>query len=304
MSNPTPQPSFGTVAIVGVGLLGGSLALALRRAGSVQCIIGVGRSQERLQIARSRGLIDEFALDIRDIASEADIIVFCTPVRKIPSGVISAAVHCKPETLITDVGSVKRQLCRAIAGKLPAGVTFIGSHPLAGSEKQGFEFADANLFNGRICVITPEKPVSSSTSAGDYAAQVQRLTEFWQTTGAIVKSLSAEDHDCIAADISHLPHLIASTLSLILNDSNRDWAATGFRDTTRIASGDPSLWTDILLDNADRVLHSLRFFELELERFREAIEREDHNQITDMLALAKQKRDALNERRDSGASPR
>ncbi len=304
MSNHTPQPSFGTVAIVGIGLLGGSLALALRRAGAVQRIIGVGRSQERLQLAQSRGLIDDFALDIHTIAPDANVIVFCTPVRKIPSGVLSAAAQCKPGTLITDVGSVKRPLCRAISGKLPAGVTFIGSHPLAGSEKQGFEFADANLFNSRICVITPETDSPSHKLSDDYPAQVQRLTEFWRTTGAIVKSLSAEDHDCIAADISHLPHLIASTLSLILNESNRDWAATGFRDTTRIASGDPALWTDILLDNADRVLHSLKFFELELERFREAIEREDHNQITDMLALAKQKRDALIARHDSDASPR
>ncbi|MDA0833936.1 MAG: prephenate dehydrogenase [Planctomycetota bacterium] len=281
--------SFGNVVIVGVGLLGGSLALALRRSGRVAKLIGVGRIAERLQVAQSKGLIDDYATDVATVAGQANIIVFCTPVQKIAKGVLNAAEHCRPGTLITDVGSVKAPLCRAVSGQLPDGVTFIGSHPLAGSEKQGFEHANAKLFRGKLCVITPDP------NSGDVGEQTQRLSSFWEAAGAKVKLLSAETHDHIASDISHLPHLIASTLAMSLNASNRDWAATGFRDTTRVASGDPSIWTDILLDNSDCLLESLKRFESHLGEFRRAIERGRVEDLTSLLAMAKLKRDELND---------
>lgn len=281
--------SFGTVVIVGVGLLGGSLALALRRSGRAARLIGVGRMAERLKSAQAKGLIDEYALDVAHVAGRADIIVFCTPVQKIAQGVLAAAGHCRAGTLITDVGSVKAPLCRAVAGKLTEGVTFIGSHPLAGSEKQGFEHASAKLFRNRLCVITPDQ------NAGDVGDQIQRLTAFWEACGATVRILSSEKHDHIAADISHLPHLIAATLVMSLNDSNRDWAATGFRDTTRIAAGDPSIWTDILIDNSACLLESLKRFEANLGEFRRAIELGHIEDLTSLLAMAKLKRDELND---------
>lgn len=287
MTTSNHTSSFGTVVIVGVGLLGGSLALALRGSGRVSRIVGVGRLTERLKTARTKGLIDDFSTDVAEVVPQADIVVFCTPVRKIADGVIAAAKHCRPGTLITDVGSVKGPLCKAVAGKLPDGVTFIGSHPLAGSEKQGFEHANAKLFRKRLCVLTPDQ------NAVDVAPQVQRLTSFWEAAGATVRILKAEEHDRIAADISHLPHLVASTLAMSLNDSNRDWAATGFRDTTRIAGGDPSIWTDILIDNSACLLDSLKRFEAHLGEFRRAVEMGHVEDLTSLLAMAKLKRDEL-----------
>src|SRR5690606_27456575 len=145
----------------------------------------------------------------------------------------------------------------------------------------------AKLFKGRLCVITPDQ------KAGEIGDEIQRLTAFWESVGATVKILSAEEHDCIAADISHLPHLIASALAMILNEKNSPWAATGFRDTTRIGSGDPSIWTDILLDNDDCLLESLKRFEVQVGESRRAIEMGHVEDLTSLLAMAKLKRDAL-----------
>ena len=273
------------IGIVGVGLIGGSIAAALKKRGFNGRIIGIGRNSVRLQDAQTAGLVDEFTTDLTDAAAKCDLIIFCTPVDRIAYGVITAAAKSSPGTLITDAGSVKGSICRELDGRLPGGVTFIGSHPLAGSEKNGFEHADADLFVGRTCVVTPDIATPPE--------QLERLTRFWETLGMIVVSMTAEDHDAALARTSHLPHVVAAALAATLSPENDELAATGFADTTRIASGDPELWTAILLANADAVSNRLSEYTQQLDEFRAAIVNRDADVLKNLLEEAKRKRDDL-----------
>lgn len=274
-----------TVAIIGVGLIGGSIAAAVKARNAARSVIGVGRSALRMEPARSRGWLDRVTTDLAAAARDADLLIFCTPVNRIADSVHEAAKSCKPGTLITDAGSVKGLICEELSNGLPTGVEFIGSHPLAGSEKQGCEFADPQLFHGRVCVITP---VATSTHAAR-----EQLKQFWTRLGATVRELSPAAHDRALAETSHLPHVIAAALAATLSFENRPFAATGFRDTTRIASGDPELWAAILLANADEVLRSLQKHEQITERFRNALEAGDADSLKTLLTSAKSNRDAL-----------
>jgi prephenate dehydrogenase len=287
MNNPSSvaEPVAQCLAIVGVGLIGGSLAAAVKRRGLVPHVIGVGRDRGRLEPARASGLIDSCTADLAAAAREADLIVFCTPVDRIAEGVRAAAAACRPGTLLTDAGSTKQLLCEAVAGSLPSGVEFVGSHPLAGSEKQGFEYADAGLFEGRLCVVTPTAHTSRAT--------VERTTSFWKRIGMRVVEMSPADHDAAVAETSHLPHLVAAALASTLSDNRRELAASGFRDTTRIAAGDPHLWTAILLHNADAVLASLDRFGTSIDDFRAALVGRDAESLRQLLEAGKRRRDRL-----------
>lgn len=285
--NPQPdeQSSFGRVAIVGVGMIGGSIAAAVKKRTPGAFVLGVGRSAERLEPARSAGLLDEVETDVARAAARADLIVFCTPVDRIVDGVRTAAVSCRPTTLITDAGSVKREICDALADSLPAGVDFIGSHPLAGSEKQGWEHADADLCEGRVCVVTP---------TGDAPPdQLARLHAFWRSIGFRTVETSPAAHDAAVARTSHAPHALASALAAGLADGDVDFTATGYRDATRIAAGDPDLWTAILLSNRSEVVAALDEFSARLDEFRNAIEEPDAERLKNLLEHAKRNRDRL-----------
>lgn len=287
MSGPpfSPETSTETVAIVGVGLIGGSIAAALRERRFGGRILGVGRSAARLKQAQAAGLIDAGRTDPAAAAEEADLIVVCTPVDCIAEHVRTAAARCPPGTLITDAGSVKQSICRALDGVLPRGVTFIGSHPLAGSEKQGFEHARADLFENRVCVVTPDEATP--------ADQLARLTAFWRALGLHVLELSAEEHDRALARTSHLPHVAAAALVSQLPDDERVLTATGFRDTTRIAAGNPDLWTAILLNNVEPLREALDRYAERLADFRSALAGHDSAALKNLLAQAKRVRDSL-----------
>lgn len=279
-------PDFNTIAIVGVGLIGGSLAAAIKQRRIDATIIGIGRDPARLAKAREAGLIDEAATDLGSAAARSDLLIFCTPVDRIVAGVREAAKHCHSGTLITDAGSVKGTICRDLAAGLPAGVEFLGSHPLAGSEKQGFEHADPQLFVGRICVLTPV----STTKPGTLA----RIGRFWQSLGALAIEMSPEHHDRALAQTSHLPHVVAAALAAMIGpDYSGRLAATGFRDTTRIASGDPDLWTAILLANVEPVLAELEKYEQSLTAFHQALAARDAARVKELLAAAKTRRDRI-----------
>ncbi len=285
MTVPHPAPSnFPTIAIVGVGLIGGSIAAAVRKR-NLGRVFAVGRDAGKLRLALSLGLADHTTTDIAVAAREADVLIFCTPVDRIAAGVREAVASCRPGTVITDAGSTKGSICRSLSKDLAEGVEFLGSHPLAGSEKQGCEHADANLFVGRVCVLTP---VESSTLRAR-----ERLAAFWTSLGARVLEMSPEAHDLALAETSHLPHLIAATVASTLAPENRELAATGFRDTTRIASGDPDLWTAIFLANADALLESLKKQETVSHAFREAIEERDASRLRELLVHARESREAL-----------
>lgn len=278
--------TFDTLAIVGVGLIGGSVGLAARRRGAARRVLGVGRSPAALQQARELGCVDA-ATDLADAASRADLILVCTPVDRVAEIVRDAAAHVRPGTVLTDAGSTKDAIVRALEGEVPPNVHFIGGHPLAGSEKRGPEHADAELFANRVTVLTP-------TAASDREA-VERLTEFWQALGSRVVRLSPRDHDDAVALTSHLPHLAAASLAGILPDELRPLAASGFRDTTRVAGGDADLWSAIFAQNRGAVLAALARFRARLDDYAAALEADDTPTLRRLLADAKARRDPLDD---------
>lgn len=284
----TPSPAldapFATIAVIGVGLIGGSIGAAAKARGAAQAVIGLGRNRVRLEAARRAGVIDRVATEPAAIA-EAELIVVCTPVDRIAADVVALALHAKPGAIFTDAGSVKGTICTALAGKLPAGVTFVGSHPLAGSEKAGFEHADANLFAGRVCIVTPQDDTPPDALA--------RARSFWERLGMRVVEMSPERHDAILALTSHLPHAAAAALASLLDGPEAQFAATGFRDTTRVAGGDPDLWTAIFSANREPVAGQLDRLIARLTELREAITADDRARIHALLDDAKQRRDRL-----------
>lgn len=287
-TNP-PSPLFDTIVVVGVGLLGGSVALAARQRGVVRRVIGVGRDAARLEQARAAGIISAAETDLAKAASQADLLIFATPVDLIVSGVRAAAVACHERTLITDVGSTKSRICRELAAGIPNGAAFVGSHPLAGSEKQGWKHARADLFDSRVCVVTPADSTPREA--------VSRLMAFWRAIGMTVIELTPEAHDRALAQTSHVPHLVASALASTLAPENRPLAATGFADTTRIAAGDPDVWVPILLDNANAVLASLDEYSQRLQAFRDALAIGDSAALHRLWVHGKTIRDAIHVRR-------
>ncbi len=276
---------FDTLTIVGVGLIGGSIGRAARHRKSVRRVLGVCRSDAAIAQAVSVGAIDTGFTSIEAAASQSDVIVFCTPVDLIASGILAVAPHCRPGAIITDTGSTKSAIVRAVEAAMPANVPFVGGHPLAGSEKNGVEHADARLFQDRVTVLTP----TQRTDAG----ALQRVSEFWAHLGSRTCTMSPEDHDRGMALTSHLPHLLAAALAGVLPEELHGLAASGFRDTTRIAAGDPSLWTPILSENRLAVLDALSAFKDRLDRIQQALDNENEGQLRALLDEGKRRRDAL-----------
>jgi prephenate dehydrogenase len=282
LSTLSPFPADTTVAVVGVGLIGGSIAAALKSRQHRGRVIGIGRAVDRLEAAAQAGLLDDIATDPTRI--QAGLWIVCTPVDRIAADVRAIAAAASSGTLITDAGSVKGPICRALEN-LPGGATFLGSHPLAGSEQRGFEHARADLFQGRTCVITPPDDAPSEA--------VHRLTAFWKSLGMHVVRMTPENHDESLAYTSHTPHAVAAALAAALTDSERPLTATGFADTTRIAAGDPDLWAAIFLQNADALERGLSRFAGRLDTIRRAIATRDAAALKNLLRAAKTNRDAI-----------
>jgi prephenate dehydrogenase len=267
---------FDTLALVGVGLLGGSVGLAARRRGVVRQVVGTDRDADALHRARARGILDATFPDAAGAVAAADLVAFCTPVDQIGALILAAARHCRPGTLVTDVGSTKTAIVRAVEGRLPAGVFFVGSHPLAGSEKHGPDWSDSDLFEGKLVVLTPCQPPRPDIA--------DRIAAFWQALGARVRVMDAADHDRALALTSHLPHLTASALAATVPAELLELTATGFRDATRLAAGSPDVWTAIFHANRDAVLAALDVYRDRLDLFRRALEAGDPAQIAHLLS--------------------
>ena len=252
-----------TLAVVGVGLIGGSVALAARAAGVARRVVGCGPDADALDRARRRGTLDAVAADPADAVRDADLVVVAVPVPAVAAAVRRLAPHARPGTVVTDVASTKAGLVADLDRDPPPNVRFVGGHPLAGSEKSGPDHARADLFAGRVCVLTP-------TGRTDPAA-VGVVAGFWQALGATVRTLTPAGHDRVLAETSHLPHVAASALAGLLADDRRPFAATGFRDATRLAAGDAALWTGILRGNAAELVPALDRLAERLAAFRAAL---------------------------------
>jgi prephenate dehydrogenase len=259
--------NFGTVAILGPGLIGGSLALALAERGLTKRLMIYARSPRALDEIRLAGVDAELTQNPSEAVREADVVILCVPIEAMAGLVREFRDALKPTALITDVGSVKGSVDRELAPLLEGHALWIGSHPMAGSEQAGFAAARADLFVGAAVVVTPTKETSQKTN---------RLAEkFWQALGARVVSLTPLFHDDCVAQISHLPHLLAAALVCHASEEARDLAAGGFRDTTRIAAASAELWAEILLANAPAVADNLQHFIAELEVLRLALLQQD-----------------------------
>jgi prephenate dehydrogenase len=272
---------YGSIAIVGVGLIGGSIALAARQRGVCRHVVGVGRSSKRLEQAQHLQLIDSFETDIQSLKN-VDLIVVCTPVDRIVKDVTDVLQATPETTLVTDAGSVKASICHALAKIGGAAARFIGSHPLAGSHQSGFENADADLYIRRKCVVTP-MPDSPKTIQDS-------ITSFWRALGMDVRLLTPEEHDRVLAFTSHLPHLAAAAVASLLNESAVDFAATGFRDTTRIAAGDPDLWSAIFSENTEQLVAATDDLIEVLQQYRGALTAGNFEDVQTLLKSAQHQR--------------
>lgn len=273
------------IGVAGVGLIGGSIAAALKARGYSGKVIGFGRSADRLQSAQAEGLIDEFATEPEPLVRQVSLVVVCTPVDRIVEDVHRFAAASNPGTVITDAGSVKGEICWKLSDYASRAVSFVGSHPLAGSEKNGFEHAMQDLFEDRICFITPD----SAAKPRD----VGRVEEFWRLLGMRIHTLTPADHDRLMSVTSHTPHLIAAATALLLEENDRPFTGTGFQDTTRIAAGDPALWRAILFQNRQEVSRTLKRFTEIISVFSQAIEDGDGLTLEQLLEQAKNNRDSL-----------
>jgi prephenate dehydrogenase len=280
-----------TLAVVGVGLIGASVGLAARERGLARRVLGVGRRPDTLDRAHRRGAIDE-AVDLPAAARRADVLVFCTPVDRIAGQVLEAAPLCRRGALLTDAGSTKAELVAAVEAGLPERVAFVGGHPLAGSEKSGPNHARADLFAGRVVVLTPTPQTPRSA--------LERAQAFWEALGARVLVMAPDDHDRALALTSHLPHLTAAALAGVVPTGLHGLTAGGFRDTTRIAAGEPELWAPILLQNRPGLLAALDRLTDRLRDFRGAIAVGDGDALRRLLGEAKAARDALANGDESG----
>jgi prephenate dehydrogenase len=276
---------FDKVAILGVGLLGASLSLAMRRSGLCKTIAGYGRREENLKRAMSSGVIDDYYLTAREAVEGADLVVLCTPVglfTEIVSGIRQAL---KKGAIVTDVGSVKGRLVSDIEALMPEGVCFIGSHPIAGGDKSGIDEARHDLFAGARCVITPTERSDSNALA--------RVVSLWSEMGCRVEELNPFLHDEIFALMSHLPHLVAYALVNTVDSLNRDridYSGGGFRDSTRIAMSSPELWRDISRFNRENLLAVLDVFRDNLDRISKCIEDNDWEWLEKEFARAQKLR--------------
>jgi prephenate dehydrogenase len=261
---------FRRMVVVGVGLIGGSLALDVRKRGLVGEIVGVGRGQSNLRFAQRQGIIDRYVTTEKDIPEDTDLLVMATPVQTTVSLTKRFLPRLRPGCVVSDVGSVKAEIVRGMEQLLPSTIPFVAGHPIAGGEQWGARAAMADLFVGHRCILTPTKRTD--------AAALRRIAMLWRKVGAKVEMMNPETHDRILGVISHLPHVLVYALVNALSRTRvsgvdlKSYCAGGFKDFTRIASSRPELWRDICLMNRSAVGQSLGDYIKSLEQLKHWIE--------------------------------
>lgn len=278
--DPSTEPWPRRVAILGVGLLGGSLGLALRRAVPEIEIVGTSRNAHRRALAIDRGAVTEATESVAEACRECDVVVVCSPVDRIAAMVIEAADHAAADCLITDVGSTKKGIVEAVARQPAAMNRFVAAHPIAGSEKTGVENASASLFDGRVIILTPQDQEESwRTTAAEC---------FWRLTGGRIVTMSPQDHDAHLASVSHVPHLMSALVAKMASPEARGLVGTGWRDITRVAAGDPTLWTAITSENRVAISTELAKLAAAVDELRKKIDGGSEDELFRWLTEAKE----------------
>jgi len=259
---------FPKITLVGVGLLGGSIGLAVKQRGLARCVAGLVRREESIEECTKAGVVDTATLDSAEAVGDATLVILCTPVGQMGELAEQLKPHLADGAIVTDVGSVKADVVATVESVLPR---FVGSHPLAGSEKTGIANARADLLEDALCAVTPTERSDEAT--------VESVEKFWQTLGARTSRLSPKAHDLVVARTSHLPHVLATALVRCVLGGEKhgesDFCATGFRDSTRLADGAAPMWRDIALANPKAIATALDDLQEELDGLRAALEAGD-----------------------------
>ena len=282
---------FQKLTLIGVGLLGGSIGLAAKQRGVAHRVCGLVRREESIAECLAAGAVDEATLDITEAVTDANLVILCTPVGQMGELATTLKPHLAADAIVTDVGSVKASVLAAVEPVLPR---FVGSHPLCGSEKSGVAHARGDLLEGAVCAVTP-------TEASP-AEVVETISKFWNALGSRVVNLTAADHDAIVARTSHLPHVLASALVNAVVASphvgESDFLGSGFRDTTRLASGDAGMWRDIAMGNAAAIAAALEDLQAEIGRLKTALSEKDAAALENFFAEGQSVRDDWLARRE------
>lgn len=281
--------SFSQVTIVGPGLLGGSIGMGLKEKGMADEIWAYLRDEKKRKICANTTWCDRTVVDLQESVQQSDLVVLCTPVETILDQLPKLSKWVNPGCLVTDVGSLKKEICECGQKWFNNQSSFfVGSHPMTGSEKEGIQFASPEILKNKNCILTP---------TGDWnSAPCQRVTKMWQKLGMQVTKMTPETHDEIVGWISHLPHIVASSLINILRNKEENWmnlCGNGLKDTTRIASGNPEMWKQIILGNKDNIIAGLEHMVEELNGIKRLLETNNRDKIMTALDSAKKVRDRL-----------
>lgn len=278
------------LVVVGTGLIGGSLALALKKAGLVERVTGVGRNRDNLELAKNIGVVDDWTHEIAAAVVDADIVLLAVPMTAYESVFTAMAKSLPAKAIVTDAGSTKQSAIAAAQKCLPDSCHFVAAHPIAGTEKSGAGAAFAELFHGHLCILTPQKHTDP--------AALQLVRNMWETAGSRVICMAPAEHDEFLAAVSHLPHLAAFALvNAVRKQGNEEhepfeFAAGGFRDFTRIASSSPEMWRDIALCNREAIIFQIDALQDELKAMKLSLQSGDGEQLLNDFKSAKKARDA------------
>lgn len=271
------------VAILGVGLLGGSVALALRRVRPHSTFVGYVRRQDKCRRLIDAGIVDEAVTSIEAASCDCDAIVVATPVDQIAPMAVTAALSSPDGCLITDVGSTKQRIVAAVSSQPAAGNKFVAAHPIAGSEKSGAHYAQATLLDEKLVILTP----TDQTDAN----QLEKADHFWRLTGGQTRQMSPQEHDTHLAAVSHVPHLVSALVARMADPESRPLVGSGWQDITRVAAGDPALWTAICQENRVAISRQLEKLAADLDQLRQLVDGERDALLVAWLAEAKQVKD-------------
>jgi len=276
---------FKRVTIIGLGLIGGSLGLAIKERRLAKEVVGVSRRKKTVRRALSLGVVDSSTRNLKKGIKDADLVVLAVPVLKIIAIAQKISGFLKPNAIVTDAGSTKKEITETIESILPKTAHFIGSHPIAGSEKSGLKYVNKDLFKGAYCILTKTRRTNPNT--------LSKVKRFWNKLGMKIEIMSPERHDRMLSRLSHLPHAASVAVCNVTSKRDLYLAAGGFKDTTRIASGSPELWKDIFITNRKNIKKDIGILKKELSKIEMSLKSKDSSELLRSFRKAKSLRDSI-----------